>query len=103
MLPQHRLVKQKQIFGSRKMQLRGVTVGNTDVIVVIPKYSDALTITIKGGRLCPSQGICHTEENPLVTPLQQCRYCLASRKGSPMGKSISSKGKIRKDFPSTTQ
>ena len=101
MLAQHRLVKQKQIFGSRKMQLRGATAGNTGVIVVIPKYSDALTI--KGGKLCPSQGICHTEENPLVTPLQQCRYCLASRKGSPMGKSISSKGKIRKDFPSTTQ
>ena len=49
MLAQHRLVKQKQIFGSRKMQLRGVTAGNTNVIVVIPKYSDALTITIKGG------------------------------------------------------
>ena len=47
MLAQHRLVKQKQIFGSRKMQLRGVTAGNTNVIVVIPKYSDALTITIK--------------------------------------------------------
>ena len=42
MLAQHRLVKQKQIFGSRKMQLRDVTAGNTGVIVVIPKYSDAL-------------------------------------------------------------
>ena len=49
MLAQHRLVKQKQIFGSRKMQLRVVAAGNTDVIVVIPKYSDVLTITIKGG------------------------------------------------------
>ena len=103
MLAQHRLVKQKQIFGSRKMQLRGVTAGNTGVTVVIPKYSDASTITIAGGRSCPSHGICHTEENPVVTSLQQCRYCLASRKGSPMGKSISSKGKIRQDFPSTTQ
>ena len=103
MLAQHRLVKQKQIFGSHKMQLRGVTAGNTGVIMVIPKYSDALTITITGGRLCRSHRICHIEENPLVTPLQQCRYCLASRKGSPMGKSISSKGKMRQNFPSTTQ
>ena len=46
MLAQHRLVKQKQIFGSRKMQLRGVTTGHTGMIMVIPKYSDVLTITI---------------------------------------------------------
>ena len=103
MLAQHRLVKQKQIFGSRKMQSRGVTAGNTSGNVVIPNYSGVFYHDIKGGRLCPSHGICHTEENPEVTPLQQRRYCLASRKGSPMGKSISSKGKIRKDFPSSTQ
>ena len=68
-IAQHRLVKQKQIFGSRKMQLRDVTAGTTGVIVVIPKYSDVLTITFKGGRLCPSHDICHTKENPVVTPL----------------------------------